>query len=100
MARTFSIVASGSRTLTGDVPTLPSPRAIGIDDGSQVILAQAAEAGLTEDTPIGLTLKGDGRVIEPVEPEKITLEGLLAGMREDNLHAEIPTGPAAGREAW
>jgi hypothetical protein len=30
----------------------------------------------------------------------LTLESLLTGVTEQNLHAEVDTGPAVGREAW
>lgn len=43
----------------------------------------------------------DGRVvIEPSQPEVISLEDLLDGITSANLHDSIDTGPAAGREVW
>lgn len=39
-------------------------------------------------------------VITLIEPEEPTLEMLLAGVTEDNLHHEVTTGDAVGNEAW
>ena len=42
--------------------------------------------------------KGELR-LSPVRP-RWKLSELLAGVRKKNLHAEVHTGPALGREAW
>ncbi len=43
----------------------------------------------------------NGRVIiEPVKQEEYTLEVLLAGITEENLHHEVSIGPAKGKEIW
>jgi antitoxin MazE len=39
-------------------------------------------------------------VITPLETEGCTLEVLLAGVTEDNIHHEVTTGDAVGSEAW
>ncbi len=58
----------------------------------------AAEAGLRQDALVEISLVDGKLVIAPVlEP---TLDQLLTGITDDNLHAEIDTGPAVGREAW
>jgi hypothetical protein len=31
---------------------------------------------------------------------RFTLADLLAGVTPENIHAEIPTGPSVGKEAW
>jgi len=60
----------------------------------------AAEIGLERDSPVEVSL-ADGRlVIVPVVEPVLTLEHLLAQVTEDNLHGEIETGPAVGREVW
>ncbi len=35
-----------------------------------------------------------------VEPRPLTLRALLKGVTHANLHREVDTGPAVGREAW
>jgi antitoxin MazE len=60
----------------------------------------AAEAGLSEDTPVELSLRQGQIVIRPVVRRPLTLDELLRGVTDENLHGEWQTGPAAGREAW
>lgn len=60
----------------------------------------ATEVGLKRDSTVEISL-ADGRlVIAPVAEPVLTLEYLLAQVTEDNLHGEIETGPAVGREVW
>ncbi len=39
-------------------------------------------------------------IVSPVSKEGLTLEQLLAEITEENLHEEVDTGPATGKEAW
>lgn len=39
-------------------------------------------------------------VITLIEPEEPTLDMLLAGVTDDNLHHEVTTGDAVGNETW
>ena len=38
--------------------------------------------------------------ISLVEKESFTLDSLLSGINEDNLHKEISTGSSLGNESW
>ena len=60
----------------------------------------ASEAGLRENTPVELSLVKGKVVIQPLAPGPLTLEELLRGVTDENLHGEVNTGPAVGREAW
>ncbi len=60
----------------------------------------AVQLGLTNRSPIGLSLRGGELVITPVKRSSLKLSDLLAGGTEENLHEAIDTGPAVGREAW
>ncbi len=40
------------------------------------------------------------RVVAAVPAPRYTLDGLLAGVTEQNLHGEVETGDAVGGEAW
>lgn len=60
----------------------------------------AEEIGLERDSPVELSLVDGCLVIKPAAEHQITLESLLAQVTEENLHAEIETGPAIGAEAW
>jgi antitoxin MazE len=60
----------------------------------------AAEAGLTRDAPVELTVE-QGRLIVVAAPtEAPSLAELLAGITDDNLHAEVDVGPPVGKEGW
>jgi antitoxin MazE len=62
--------------------------------------AFAVDAGLEDDSAVEISLE-DGRIIvKPVVAQGWTLEQLLAGITDDNLHREINTGEALGNEAW
>ncbi len=39
-------------------------------------------------------------LIEPAVPPRLTLEQLLAGVTDENLHHEVETGQAIGKEVW
>ena len=59
----------------------------------------AVEAGLREDAPIEMmSLVGGKVVLQPNSPEPLTLDELLCGVTDENLHGEWNTGPAVGRE--
>lgn len=60
----------------------------------------AIEIGLERDSPVEVSLVNGQLVIAPVVEPALTLEHLLAQVTEDNLHGEIGTGPAVGREVW
>jgi len=60
----------------------------------------ATEIGLQRNSTVELSLVEGRLVIMPVVESTLTLEHLLAQVTEGNLHGEIETGPAVGREAW
>jgi len=60
----------------------------------------ATEIGLQRNSTVELSLVEGRLVIMPVVESALTLEHLLAQVTEGNLHGEIETGPAVGREAW
>ena len=66
----------------------------------RIPLSFASEARLAEDTPVELSLVDGKLVIQLLIPPQPTLDELLAGATDENLHGEWDTGPAVGREAW
>lgn len=60
----------------------------------------AKEVGLEEDSPVDLRLSQGKLVLEPSAPQAPSLNELLRRVRKSNLHVEVDTGPAQGREAW
>ena len=72
----------------GDSLALPIPEAL------------AAEAQLKPDSLVEVSLVDGKLVVLPVAESALTLERLLAGITEENLHREVDTGPAVGNEVW
>lgn len=62
--------------------------------------AFAEEVGLMDGSSVEMRLVDGGLLVEPVSTRPLTLEDLLDGVTEANLHAEVDTGPAQGSEAW
>jgi antitoxin MazE len=62
--------------------------------------AFASELGLEQDSAVELSLVNGQLVIAPASSTPPTLEQLLEQVTEDNVHDEVTTGPAVGREAW
>lgn len=60
----------------------------------------AEEVGLYKDAPVTLALEEGRLVIAPILRTRHVIESLLAQVTEQNLHADIDTGEAVGREAW
>ncbi len=60
----------------------------------------AAEARLEQGMPVEVSLVEGKLVVTPVTDPAFTLEQLLAGVTEENLHREVGTGPPVGNEAW
>jgi antitoxin MazE len=60
----------------------------------------AAEAELEQDSLVEVSLVDGQLVVHRVAQPEWTLEQLLAGVTEENLHREIDTGPAVGNETW
>jgi antitoxin MazE len=62
--------------------------------------AFAAEAGLGENTQVELSLREGEIVIRPLPRPRLTLDELLRGVTDENIHGEWDTGPAVGKEVW
>jgi antitoxin MazE len=60
----------------------------------------AAETRIEQDTLVELSLVDGRLVVTPVPEPAVTLDDLLAGINEDNVHHEVDTGPATGQEVW
>jgi antitoxin MazE len=73
---------------------------VGNSLGVRIPKAFAQQAGLPENAPITLSLKDGMLLIERIAADSFTLDDLLAGISDLNLHAEVATGPAMGCETW
>jgi antitoxin MazE len=61
--------------------------------------AFALQAELSEDAPVDLVIEGDTLVVRPVRKEW-TLDELLRGVTDANLHRETDWGDVIGKEVW
>ena len=62
--------------------------------------AFATEVGLKEESEVDVSLKSGKLVVVPVEKPGLTLKTLVSKITEENVHREVDTGPATGREVW
>jgi antitoxin MazE len=60
--------------------------------------AYARDLAVDEGSEVELRVDGPSLVVTPSSTP--TLDALLAAVTEENLHAEVDTGPATGRESW
>jgi antitoxin MazE len=60
----------------------------------------ANEVGLRKEASVEISLVEGKLVITPIAEPKLSLNQLLAGVTEENLHHEVDTGPAVGNEVW
>jgi antitoxin MazE len=60
----------------------------------------ATEARLSEESVVDVSVVKGKLVVASVAKPKVTLEKLLAGINEENLHGEVFSGPAVGAEEW
>lgn len=68
--------------------------------GLRIPKSFAEEAGVGDGSAVDIFLEGDRLVIRPLRRERYRLSDLLSQICKDNLHEEISTGDAVGREAW
>jgi antitoxin MazE len=60
----------------------------------------AKEIGLQNETSVELKQVEGKLVITPLAETDIELEKILANITGENIHSEIDTGYAAGKEIW
>jgi antitoxin MazE len=68
--------------------------------GLRIPKSFAEEAGVEEGSPVDISLEGDRLVVRPLRGKRYLLSNLLSQVKEENLHKEISTGEAVGREIW
>lgn len=62
--------------------------------------AFALDAQLENDSVVEVSLVNGQIVIKPIQSPTWTLEKLLAGINNENIHHETDTGNAIGNEVW
>lgn len=60
----------------------------------------AKDAGFEADSSVEIMVNEGSIVISPRPAPDLTLEQLLAGITDENLHEEVISGPPVGNEVW
>ena len=60
----------------------------------------ALDINLKQDELVDLSVDESKIVITPIGEKKYSLEELLKGVSENNLHGELDTGSPIGKEIW
>jgi antitoxin MazE len=60
----------------------------------------ALNANLRQDELVDISMDKERIIITPIGEKEYSLDELLAGVSEDNLHGEFDTGGAVGKEIW
>jgi len=68
--------------------------------GLRIPKSFANEAGVEEGSAVDIFLEEDRIVIRTLRTPKYQLSDLISQVHKDNLHDEISTGDAVGRESW
>jgi len=68
--------------------------------GLRIPRTLAAEAQIEEGSSVDLSVKNGTLLVRSVQPRRYVLRELLKGVTSRNLHHEVPTGEAVGREIW
>ena len=62
--------------------------------------AFAREIGVDHHSGVDITVADGQLVVSPLGAPPYSLERLLDGVTEENLHSEVDTGLVTGGEAW
>jgi len=68
--------------------------------GLRIPRSFAAEAQVEEGSAVELSVERGTLRVRPLRTRKYTLSELLKKVKSRNLHGEVSTGEAVGREAW
>ncbi|MGB5156085.1 AbrB/MazE/SpoVT family DNA-binding domain-containing protein [Desulfobacterium sp. N47] len=60
----------------------------------------AIDANLMQNETVDLTLDKNKIIITIIGKKEYSLDDLLEGISENNLHSEFDTGAPAGKEIW
>jgi antitoxin MazE len=68
--------------------------------GLRIPRSFAAEAQVEEGATVDLSLENGRLLVRPLRVRKYALTVLLRKVNRRNLHSEVSTGKAVGRETW
>ncbi|MFW6054454.1 MAG: AbrB/MazE/SpoVT family DNA-binding domain-containing protein [Thermodesulfobacteriota bacterium] len=60
----------------------------------------AVNANLRQDELVDISIDKERIIITPISEKEYSLDELLAGVWEDNLHRGFDTGAPVGKEIW
>jgi len=60
----------------------------------------ALDANLKINKMVDISIDKGSIIITPIDEKEYSLEKLLEGVTENNLHEEFDTGAPAGKEIW
>lgn len=62
--------------------------------------ALAIEANVASGSTVEMSLSNGELKIKPVEDQEYSLDELLSGITDENIHDEVSTGIPQGKESW
>jgi antitoxin MazE len=60
----------------------------------------AVESNVTHGSPVEVSVDNGNIIVKPIKEHRYTLEELVDGITEENLHDEVDWGPPVGKEVW
>jgi antitoxin MazE len=60
----------------------------------------ALDANLRQNELVDISIDKEKIIITPIGKKEYSLDELLEGVSEDNLHGEFDTGVPVGKESW
>ncbi len=60
----------------------------------------ALNVNLKQNELVDISIEKGKIIISPIAQKEYSLEELLKGVSENNLHSELDTGAPAGKEIW
>jgi len=60
----------------------------------------AIESNVSRGSTVEVSMDNGNIIVKPVKESKYTLEELLEGITDENLHGEVDWGRPVGREVW
>jgi antitoxin MazE len=68
--------------------------------GVRIPRGLAEQIGLGAGTEVSLSAKDGQLVVKPALPTRLSLDELMAGVTDNNLHSSVDTGSAVGVEIF
>jgi len=68
--------------------------------GLRIPKAFAEQAGVEAGSEVDLSLEDGDLIVRPTREPRYKLATLVRGITNDNVHDEVETGTAVGREVW